>query len=71
MTFCSSAEQIIHEYIFITAEPALEIVKQGALSSCIVPLCFIKINNLGACYFLIQHGVFILGAVYFCYEALP
>lgn len=71
MTFLSSAEHIIHEYIFITAEPALEMGKQGALCSCILPFCFIKLNNLGVCYFLTQYGVFILGAVYFCYKALP
>lgn len=51
MTFLSTAEYTIHEYIFITAEPALEIVKQGALSSFIVPFIFLKQNNLGVYYF--------------------
>lgn len=40
MTFFSAAEYIVHKYVFITAKPYLEIVKQGALSSFIVFVVF-------------------------------
>jgi len=51
MTFLSTAEHITHAYIFIAAEPSLEIAKLGTLSSFIVPLTFRKQDNLGVYYF--------------------